>query len=463
MGHLVERIENPEIVIGFVSPIGTPIQPSLDQFRKLFSAMNYEVVEVKVTENYKWLSKFIVPKTELKESPKTKRYETYIKYGNQLREEAIDNEIMAATAIQSIVEKRLSLERHPKKRYQKTAYLVHQFKRPEEIALLRSVYGRIFFQVSIYSRREARVDHLARDFTKDEGKPNHNDFRSIAENFVSTDENQSSESFGQRVGKIFHDADFIINKDVNRPNVVEQIDRIFEIIYGSNKTTPTKMEYGMYLAKSAALRTSDLSRQVGAAIFSESGEVVSLGSNEVPKAGGGTYWEDDLNDDREFRRNSDSNDIRKNELMDEVLNVLGVNPADISKKTKEKLGKTSFMDALEYGRIIHAEMCAITDAARLGRSIKKSSLYSTTFPCHMCAKHIVSSGIDNVVFLEPYPKSLAARFHSDSISIEGSERGEYADFDQVEFIHLAVSKLKCNRHPFKGCPHGPTLSSFQRF
>jgi len=27
---------------------------------------------------------------------------------------------------------------------------------------------------------------------------------------------------------------------------------------------------------------------------------------------------------------------------------------------------------------------------------------------------------------------------------------------------MAVSKLKCNRHPIRGCHHGPTLSSFQR-
>jgi deoxycytidylate deaminase len=48
------------------------------------------------------------------------------------------------------------------------------------------------------------------------------------------------------------------------------------------------MEYGLFLAKAAALRTLDLSRQVGAAIFSDKGEIIALGANEVPKAGGGT-------------------------------------------------------------------------------------------------------------------------------------------------------------------------------
>ncbi len=97
---------------------------------------------------------------------------------------------------------------------------------------------------------------------------------------------------------------------------------------------------------------------------------------------------------------------------------------------------SQFMDALEYGRVIHAEMSAICDAARLGRSTQDSILFSTTFPCHLCAKHIVGAGIRKVVFLEPYPKSLAADLHGDAISIEGSDRGKYQDYPAVEFTHF---------------------------
>jgi deoxycytidylate deaminase len=92
---------------------------------------------------------------------------------------------------------------------------------------------------------------------------------------------------------------------------------------------------------------------------------------------------------------------------------------------RKKISDSQFMDALEYGRIVHAEMSAISDAARNGRAIKDTVLYSTTFPCHMCAKHIVAAGIAKVIFLEPYPKSLASDLHSDSIEIENSDRGQY--------------------------------------
>jgi tRNA(Arg) A34 adenosine deaminase TadA len=94
------------------------------------------------------------------------------------------------------------------------------------------------------------------------------------------------------------------------------------------------------------------------------------------------------------------------------------------------------MDALEYGRIVHAEMTAISDAARIGRAVNKATIFCTTFPCHMCAKHIIASGIAKVVFLEPYPKSLAAELHCDALEIEGQDRGDYSDYPSVTFQHF---------------------------
>lgn len=192
----------------------------------------------------------------------------------------------------------------------------------------------------------------------------------------------------------------------------------------------------MFLAKAAALRSVDLSRQVGAAIFSSTGEVISLGSNEVPKAHGGTYWTSEKYDDRDFKRNKDSNFKRKKEILLELTSIISpdILPETILSDTRVR--DSQFMDALEYGRILHAEMSAITDAARLGRSTAQATLYCTTFPCHMCAKHIVGAGINTVIFLEPYPKSLAFDLHSDSTEIEGSERAQYRSFPAVSFSHF---------------------------
>lgn len=463
MSHLIPRIEFPEIVIGLVAPIGTPLGSTITALSDQFRSLGYTVRQIKVTDIYKMLSGHIEPKTQLVERPLVDRYRSYISFGNQLRHEMDDSSVLAALTIYRVVGTRLRGTRKDEEKFSKTVYILDQFKRQEEIELLRSVYGRIFFQISVYSRRSARVDYLARKFAEDAGDLNHDHFRADAERLVNDDQDQQKERFGQRVGKIFHIADFIVNKDINEPDIYDQTRRFVELLFSANYHTPSKIEYGMFAAKSAALRTSDLSRQVGAAIFSQKGEIVTLGSNEVPKAGGGTYWPDEEIDDREFVREQDSNDVRKREILSEILKILDKEESALDEETRRNLREAALMDALEYGRIVHAEMSAISDAARLGRSVKDTLLYTTTFPCHMCAKHIVASGIKEVIFLEPYPKSLAPRQHTDSIEFEGQERGQYGDYPSVKFKHFFGVTPRRYREFFERTKRKDKSGKFERY
>jgi deoxycytidylate deaminase len=177
----------------------------------------------------------------------------------------------------------------------------------------------------------------------------------------------------------------------------------------------------MYLARTTALRSVDLSRQVGAAVFTTTHEVISLGCNEVPKPLGGTYWTGDHGDARDIEKGFDSNERIKRSLLVDFTKRLKENNFLTTETTEidiarfignetsrgGKLREAQLMDLIEFGRMIHAEMSAICDAARTGRSVRGATLYCTTFPCHMCAKHIVASGIKKVVYIEPYPKSYA--------------------------------------------------------
>lgn len=438
MAHGIRRIKFPELFIGFVAPIGTDIRASINSFSSYFRAEGYNVVPIKVTEVFDKIAAFLPPKKKLVQSDEAGRLETYIKYGNQLRSTFDDDQVLAAITITRIVQWRRAQSVADKAAApEKNIYLLYQFKRREEIDLLRSVYGRAFFQVSVYSRRGARVDNLSRRFAEGHNRGNTNTYRGAAEEIVQRDENESDEQHGQRVSRIFHDADVIVNSDKGEEDVDRQVRRFCDLLFGSNRISPNRNEYGMFAAKAAALRTLDLSRQVGVAIFSDNGEIISMGSNEVPKAGGGTYWCDDPegHDDRDYQRGHDANDKRKAQLLLELLELANVRAAKKLVADK-KIQDSQFMDALEYGRIIHAEMSAICDAARLGRSVQDAILFTTTFPCHLCAKHVVAAGIKKVIFLEPYPKSLAANLHSDSITIEGADRGKYATFAGVSFEHF---------------------------
>jgi deoxycytidylate deaminase len=435
MPDSVARIQFPELVFGFVAPIGADLTAALQAFRAYFEWRTYQVVEIKVTSVFTLLQGYIAPERPLvHKTPLKDRYESYIAYGNQLRG-IFGDDILATATVRRVMAKRLKMSRQDKEPFSRTVFLLHQFKRKEEIDLLRTVYGRVFFQISIYSRRGARVDYLSRKFASSENLSHAQKFRNAAETLIQDDENEAANIHGQRVGKIFHDADVIISADALE-SVDDQVRRFCELIFGSNSISPSRSEYGMFLAKAAALRSLDLSRQVGAAIFSVTGEIISLGSNEVPKADGGTYWSGEMFDDRDFIRKIDSNYQRKREILGELVSIISPD-ADLDTFLQNpKVIDSQFMDALEYGRMVHAEMSAISDAARLGHPVKEGTLYCTTYPCHMCAKHIVAAGISKVVFLEPYPKSLASDLHSDSIEVERGDRGHYQHFPAVKFEHF---------------------------
>ena len=227
--------------------------------------------------------------------------------------------------------------------------------------------------------------------------------------------------------------------------------RFIHLLFGSNEITPTHDEYGMYIAKSASLRSSDLSRQVGAAIFCQSGEIATMGCNEVPKAGGGTYWFGDEGDKRDFVQGRDPNEGHKVSLLVDILDRLAkgahlsqslldlgdahkIGKQLLEDQSTEGIRELKIMDLLEFGQIIHAEMSAVTDAARKGIAIQGATLYCTTFPCHLCAKHIVASGIRRVVYLEPYPKSYANALHADSIEVENDRSSEKVSFDPFKGV-----------------------------
>lgn len=64
----------------------------------------------------------------------------------------------------------------------------------------------------------------------------------------------------------------------------------------------------------------------------------------------------------------------------------------------------------EVCRNICAEQLAISEAARNGVELDGAVAYVTTFPCHICAKLLVSSGISEIVYDKDYPDELSKKF-----------------------------------------------------
>lgn len=62
----------------------------------------------------------------------------------------------------------------------------------------------------------------------------------------------------------------------------------------------------------------------------------------------------------------------------------------------------------ELCRGLHAEMNAFLQAAVHGVSSQDSVLYTTTYPCSLCAKMIINAGVTRVIEAGAYPDPLAA-------------------------------------------------------
>ncbi|MCL2437157.1 MAG: cytidine/deoxycytidylate deaminase family protein [Clostridiales bacterium] len=56
---------------------------------------------------------------------------------------------------------------------------------------------------------------------------------------------------------------------------------------------------------------------------------------------------------------------------------------------------------------LHAEQNAIIQAATLGQSIEKATIYITHQPCVICAKMIINAQIRRIVVREGYPDQLS--------------------------------------------------------
>jgi len=391
---------NPELMIGLVAPLGVDLVDVNNIIKDYVNQFDYQPNIIVLSSLIKEVDGL---KTHLIETPEEKRIDSYMTAGNEVREKAGRGDILAAIAIGNISEKRSD--------YEPIAGTVHIFsslKHQDEVQLLRDIYGEGFYLIGISSSKQKRIDYL----DKRKGIP-----VKEARRLIERDENEN-DKLGQHMRDAFHLSDAFVNIDSDDLN--DQIGRILDLIFAKPCVTPTKDEYAMFLAFAAAMRSADLSRQVGAVIMSTYGEIIATGANDVPCYGGGLYWADQGDmDERDFKKGEDANEFRRNEIVTNVMKKLDIqlSSEELLVKGKDLLKDTGILEITEYGRAVHAEMEALLSCGRSGVITRGCTLYCTTFPCHNCAKHIVAAGISRVVFVEPYPKSLAMDLHPDAICL----------------------------------------------
>lgn len=429
----LEPIKGPELVFGLVGAIGTDLDHVADVLSESLRRVNYAPQVIKVSSLLHQLPRYRRLERKNFRSHFEKTLE-YMNAGSELRANTERGDTLALLSVAKIrqIRERLHGSANSPPPESRTAYILKSLKHPDEVSTLRGIYGRAFYVISAYEPRASRLNNLAVKIASSLHTSDFGGFRDQAANLIQIDENEKR-PLGQNVREAFPMADVFVDAR-SKPGLIASVGRFVELLFGYPFHTPTRDEYAMFHAHGAALRSADLARQVGAAITSSDGDIIAVGCNDVPRYGGGLYWPEDKDDKRDFRIGQDSSALFREDLVSQFIMRLSENnllsraatkahPESIAKRLlKNKIFKeTIAASIIEFGRSVHAEMAAITDASRRGTSLHQSWLYSTTFPCHLCARHIVSSGIRRVTYIEPYPKSVAERLYEDSISVDPTD------------------------------------------
>lgn len=443
----------PELFIGLVGAVGTDLGQVTQLLTKSLSAVGYSTARISKPDDQSTspessirLAKLLhqIPKyKDLPATPVDEYINEHMTAGDEFRKVVGRDDALAVMTIAEIRRERKDAAetgRTVNEIIPRRAYLLQSLKNPKEVTTLRDVYGDGFFLMAAYSQHDARRDYLARRIAESRNDSPSEKYLPKAEALIQRDQEEPGISHGQNVRDLFHRADvFVDTSDLD--SLGDSINRFVELLFGNTFHTPTREEYGMFHAQAAALRSAEPGRQVGAAVATEQGDIVAVGVNEVPKAGGGLYWCGDNPDGREFRsvQESSSEYLESNQrqirnLITETLKLLKSagwlerSKADMQTDALVELAlsgdkaaipkSAQIRSLIEFGRAVHAEMAALIDAARRGVSVAGCTMYVTTFPCHLCARHVVAAGIRRLVYIEPYAKSRTADLYPDSIAIE---------------------------------------------
>ncbi len=394
------NIRDSELIIGIVSPVGVNPTQITETLENRLRNFEYHVEVIRVSE--------LLPKVSV--NKENERIEFLIQEGDKLRER-FGNDILAKGVVGLI---RKCREKNSNK---KIAYIINSLKHPDEVELLRKVYNNGFYLLGVHANRKQREDYLINNKQCNQEQANE---------LINRDENEENKS-GQKTRDTYHLADFFVNQDDDQgKKLANTLQRFLDLIFSDPYKNPTFDEFAMFMAFNSSVRSSDLSRQVGA-VLSRDKHILSVGCNDVPQFGGGLYWAELKNGEivdrprgKDYTRKEDPNKKIQNVIIDNILREMkNCLDEDKLKDLKQVLERSSISDLTEFGRVVHAEMEAILSCGRNGIPTKDSTLYCTTFPCHNCAKHIVASGIKRVVYVEPYPKSRALELHDDSIVLIG--------------------------------------------
>lgn len=348
-------------------------------------------------------------------------------FNNEGKPEEIDKNI---NIISKEANTLIKYYRNRKDENKANCFVIDAFRNPYEIEFFRRYEQ--FYLVSLYADRDVRQSRIRKEL-KNQIDLDDEKFRARFEKLDGLDwgnDIDESSVFKQNVSRCCYLSDVAINNDKETgyfdDELFKKFLRYYALIISPGCIQPTKEEMYMNLAYSLSLRSSCISRKVGAVITDNEGYVLGLGWNDVAHSqiGCGLKCKDDFVGENELlnmelfkgivssedlRRFSASDSICFKDIFSKITIKEKLNKTNkFSEEEKDKVLQNLNLKRLEYCRSLHAEENALLQvASRGGMGVNGGIIYTTTFPCELCAKKIYQSGISKIYYTEPYPNSIS--------------------------------------------------------
>lgn len=426
--YIQDIATGPEIFIGLIGATGSPLGRLSEELTASLEQFRYHTVPIRLID--------LIVGPEDFESDEAELLDVQMSAGSEYRKKAGRGDALALRAMERIREVR----DYDGQQEVAPAYVLSSLKNPEELRTLRDVYGPRFIAIGAHCPRRLRLDGLAARFSSAERSEV--EALRLAEEFIARDADEG-EVLGQNINLTFHQADCFVEvgDHLEDGELRRQVERIMRIFFGDPFHTPTREERGMFMAAGAAAQSAELTRQVGAAVMRDDGSIISVGCNEVPRFGGGVYWEGDEPDHREITRSRDSAAAYRTVIARSIADALikkGVVAPDPGEGELSAEIEAGLRGVTEFGRASHAEMTALFSAAAAEATVIGATVLTTTFPCHTCTRYMLTAGIGRVVYVSPYDRSRAADLYPEAIEVDPPSTSRDASKMRVEpFIGVA--------------------------
>lgn len=389
-----ERIDSThteELVIALCGPLGSPMKNVASKLEQVLrEVFDYETVVLGVDQ---YIHDFAARQGRVIPTRPVERRNALTELGGQMRSE-FGVSVLAELAVNDIRYGRgksaMASQDH-ESTTRRICHVIDSIKSPQELDLLRTVYREVLYVTGVHSPLSDREVTL-----KAEGLET-SDIGALMDR-----ESGEEVAAGQSVEQTFSRCDFFLRMDSYTDSQLRsRVERFLHLVLGTRVITPTRSETAMYAAASAAGNSACLSRQVGAAVTDEAGEVLALGWNDVPRPFGDLYVTDlavDPNGERDKRcwnyGEKCHNDEEKSLFAAHVVDALApLIKEGEHRRAAELVAKNKKLRGLvEFSRAIHAEMHALLTALRqTGERVRGGSIFVTTNPCHACARNRCAS------------------------------------------------------------------------